>query len=73
MPRWPDKKEPADKKLPVEDPVAAMNAYALKVWEGQSVSLSLKERVERVVNAVVGQGFTTEGLVLPAAGFGRYL
>jgi hypothetical protein len=58
-------KKPAAKPAakPAEDGQAAllddpMQAYAMRVWDGQSVSLSRKERVARVHAALEGQGCT---------------
>ncbi len=69
MPRWPEKKVD-----PVKDDISAMNDLALRVWDGQSVSLSLRERVERVVKAVVGQGYEDiASIKLPATGFEKFL
>jgi hypothetical protein len=43
----------------------ASQAYALRVWEGQSVSLPRHERVERVKRALEGQNLPFEGVELP--------
>ncbi len=45
---------PAQAEIQELDP---MNAYALRVWENQSVSLSLRERVQRIKSALIEQGF----------------
>lgn len=43
-----------------------MNAYAAKVWNGQSPDLPKGERIYRVMNALKDQGFTdTDKLELP--------
>lgn len=34
----------------------AAQAYALRIWDGQSIDVSIPERVERVVNGLRGQG-----------------
>ena len=67
MPRWPEKKVETDS-------ADEMNAYALRVWEGQSPDLHLKERTVRVVKALKGQGFDdVKSLKLPVSGYERYL
>ena len=38
-------------------------AYAKRVWDGQSVDLPQKERIERVLAALRGQNLPTDGLV----------
>lgn len=56
--------------------LSPMNAHALRVWEGQSVSLSLRERVQRIKAALIEQGFENEldALELPTKDeFKRYL
>lgn len=40
-------------------------AYALRVWQGQSESLPRSHRVARVKAALEGQGMTMEGVELP--------
>ena len=41
-----------------KDPrIDAMNAYALRIWDGQSISLSLVDRVRRVVDGLIAQGY----------------
>ena len=51
-----------------------MSAYAKRIWDNQSVTLSLRERVERIVKGLNGQGFSDmSGLKLPVEGFERYL
>lgn len=40
-------------------------AYANRVWSGQSIDLTRKERLERVMAALKGQKLPTEGVVLP--------
>lgn len=45
---------------------ARAQAYALRVWNGQSAdTLSRSERVERVISALKGQNLPTEGIELP--------
>jgi len=59
----------------VADGAAEMNEYALRVWNGQSVSLPLNDRVYRVVAALKDQGLDNQldKLTLPIEGFERYL
>jgi hypothetical protein len=40
-------------------------AYALRVWNGQSVSMPRDWRIERVAAALEGQGLSMEGVELP--------
>ncbi len=42
-------------------------AYALRVWAGQSESLKRSERVARVMRALEGQSYSTDGIKLPGA------
>lgn len=44
---------------------AAAQAYALRIWEGQSISAPREWRIERVKQALEGQGLPFEGVVLP--------
>lgn len=44
--------------------VSAAQAYAQRVWDGQSVSLSVAERLRRVKAALEGQGMSMEGVEL---------
>ena len=43
-------------------PVDAMNEYATRVWDGQSVDLPKSERINRVKEALKGQGYSEENL-----------
>ena len=43
----------------------AAQAYALRVWNGQTDTLPRNERMRRVALALEGQGLTMEGVVLP--------
>lgn len=65
----------AKTEVVADEAVAAMNAHALRIWEGQSISLSLKDRVERIKAGLVEQGHAERlsALVLPAEGFEKYL
>lgn len=62
------------RKIKPEAGPSEMNALALRIWEGQSVSLALIERVERIKKGLAGQGWTDlSALVLPDPGFRKYL
>lgn len=43
---------------------AAAQAYAERVWAGQSVDVPRKERLERVRKALEGQGLSMDGVTL---------
>lgn len=44
----------------------AMNAYALRIWSGQSPDLTVSERKTRVIAGLRGQGYDNfDGLKLP--------
>ena len=43
----------------------AAQAYALRVWEGQSMDVPTAERKERVFNALRGQNMSTDGIIFP--------
>lgn len=46
--------------------ITAAQAYAMRVWEGQSPSaMETKERLQRVREALEGQNLPTEGVTLP--------
>ncbi|MBC7605072.1 MAG: hypothetical protein H7255_20740 [Ramlibacter sp.] len=47
---------------------AVAQAYALRVWNGQSESLGRSVRIERVIAALDGQGLSTDGIELPKGG-----
>ena len=47
-------------------------AYALRIWEGQSVDVSIPDRVERVVNGLRGQNLSID-VELPHPDAARYL
>jgi hypothetical protein len=49
--------------VPVSAGVA--QAYAMRVWSGQSNDLPRSERIERVMSALKGQNLPTEGIELP--------
>ena len=44
-----------------------MQAYAMRIWNGQSVSLPIAERVRRVEVALIEQGMDHAGLQLPVS------
>lgn len=46
------------------DAVTPSQAYALRVWGGQSIDLPIAERCERVRNALKGQNLPIIGVVL---------
>jgi hypothetical protein len=51
-----------------------MNALAKRIWNNQSVSLSPRERVERIKRGLLDQGFDDfSTLSLPIEGFERFL
>ena len=52
-------------EAPVVDVVNPAQAYALRVWSGQSVDVPPAERKERVMNALRGQNLSTDGIVFP--------
>jgi hypothetical protein len=48
------------------DPCAeAAQAYANRVWHGQSPDIKRAERIERVKRALAGQNLPFEGVTLP--------
>lgn len=40
-------------------------AYALRIWSGQSVDIPRAERIRRVTAGVEGQGMSMSGVTLP--------
>ena len=50
-----------------------MNAYALRIWSGQSLSAPEEWRVMRVIDGLKAQGYDINGLVLPVENIGKYL
>lgn len=40
-------------------------AYAMRVWGGQSVDVPRAERIERCMNALRGQNLPTDGIEFP--------
>lgn len=74
--KWPDEVEPEQAKpappKPTDAPQSAddrakAQAYAMKVWGGQTPTLGRAERVYRVRKAVEGQGLSMDGVELPRA------
>ena len=69
---------PKPKPKPVEELIDAavvqMNDLANRIWEGQSPSLPLNERVRRIKNSLKEKGFTAiDQLVLPGKEYKRFL
>jgi hypothetical protein len=46
-------------------PYSTSQAYAMRVWSGQSVSAERSWRIQRVKDALAGQGLPFDGVVLP--------
>lgn len=57
--------KPDSAKAAAMDAANAAQAYAERVWAGQSVSEPRTWRIERVRLALEGQGLSMEGVVLP--------
>lgn len=56
-------------QAPSDLPVSPASEMARRIWAGQSVSLSVKERKRRIEAALAGHGFTAEeiaNITLPA-------
>ena len=55
--------------------IEEMNAYAVRVWEGQSPDLSSPCRVRRVVDGLIAQGYedVIDSLVLPCGDYKQWL
>lgn len=56
----------------VDVPDDAAQVYALRIWAGQSVDVSIPDRVERVVNGLRGQGLSI-AVTLPHPDAARFL
>lgn len=57
--------------IPAEDPAQAL---AMRIWKGQSATLSTRERVERIKRGLAEQGYTDlSAIELPAENFKRFL
>jgi hypothetical protein len=67
----------ADAASPVvEDETTAiepMNAYAMRIWNGQSLSAPEDWRVMRVIEGLKSHGYDITGLELPVENIGQYL
>lgn len=48
-----------------DDRVERAQAYAMRVWKGQSVDLKRTERIERIKRALADQGLPTDGVKYP--------
>lgn len=62
------KRGPKPKIAAIEAPPvgeSASQAYAMRVWAGQSVDVPPAERKERVFNALRGQNLPTDGVTFP--------
>jgi hypothetical protein len=60
---------PKPKVAAIEAPTEAVSpaqAYAMRVWGGQSVDVPRAERIERCMNALKGQNLPTDGIFFPA-------
>lgn len=49
--------------------LAKAQAYAMRVWNGQSITAPRPWRIERVKAALEGQGLSFDGVVLPDGDF----
>ena len=56
---------PKPKTAAVEVAVSPAQAYAMRVWAGQSIDVPPAERIERCLNALRGQNLPTDGIVFP--------
>jgi hypothetical protein len=55
-------------------PESPEQALAMRIWNGQSVTLSTRERVERIKRGLAEQGYTDLSVIeLPAENFKRFL
>lgn len=59
-------------EAPAAEYDAAAQAYALRIWEGQSVDVPVPERVARVMNGLCGQGLSL-AVTLPHPDAARFL
>ena len=58
--------KPGRKPKAIAAPVDnAAQAYAMRVWDGQSVDVPRAERIERVLNALLGQNLPADGIDFP--------
>ena len=69
------KQKPEPALPPIDKSVSQMNDLANRIWEGQSPSLPLNERVRRIKNSLIERGFTEElsQLILPGKEYKRFL
>ena len=59
---------------PMDKAVLQMNDLANRIWEGQSPSLPLNERMRRIKNSLKEKGFTAiDQLILPGKEYKRFL
>jgi len=61
--------EGADVTVEIVEPIETgdeMNALAMRIWDGQSISLPLTERVKRIKARLTEKGYDTSTLTLPA-------
>lgn len=72
--KWPDEVEEAPAAMQTPKPTDApqsdeqrskAQAYAMRIWDGQTATLGRGERVLRVRKAVEGQGMSMDGVELP--------
>ena len=56
------KRKPKAIAAPVDN---AAQAYAMRVWDGQSVDVPRAERIERCMNALRAQNLPTDGVSFP--------
>lgn len=62
------RKVPVEVVKPVAETSSAAQEMAMRIWRGQSVSLSRKERVRRIESALAGHDFSADeiaGISLP--------
>ena len=45
--------------------ISASQAYAMRVWGGQSIDVPRAERIERCMNALRGQNLPVDGVTFP--------
>lgn len=59
------KRGPKPKAIEPIEAINASQAYANRVWGGQSTDLPRAERIERCMNALRGQNLPTDGVTFP--------
>lgn len=69
------KAKEATRRAAEQSAVDTMNALALRIWDGQSSSLPLIDRVTRIKAGLIHHGYEPylASLSLPADGFEKYL